>query len=145
MYKYIDFIHLLIRLYFLLLLLEFVCCKPNFIASTNLINASSLKKLLEGKDKNFKLLDFRPSREIEFTGYIGGSIIVPDSLTLDILQDHQHSIQKDLYYDEKDDRDKIVILISGKQNLLEAYQKLVALGYLEQNASVKAFIDGIEL
>ena len=137
--------NLLAQLYFLLLLVgKLIWCKPATTPFINLIDTASLKGLIRDKNNNQKVLDFRPSREKEFSGYIQGSILVPDSLTIENVHKNSYATQQELFFDENQDRDKNIIFVSNKDKLDETYQKLGALGYAVQKGSIKGYIEGMD-
>jgi rhodanese-related sulfurtransferase len=90
------------------------------------------------------IFDFRSNEQREVYGYIQGSILVPNSLTQINVDGPSQSIAKELFFDEAEDKDKYVIFVTSKEETGEACQKLVALGYLEQNVSLKGYIEGID-
>jgi rhodanese-related sulfurtransferase len=121
-----------------------IWCKPTLSPVTNLISRNDFQSLIGNKNEHLMIFDFRSNEQREVYGYIQGSILVPNSLTQINVDDPSQSIAKELFFDEEEDKDKHVIFVTSKEEIGEAYQKLVALGYLEQNNSIKGYIEGID-
>jgi len=136
--------NVLVHLYLLSILgVKWVLCKPTIAPFTNFIDTQSLKNLVEKENSIVKLLDFRSNNEREVFGYIQGSILVPDFLTSENVDDPPHSIAREIFFNEKDEKGKQVVFITNKRKLGEVYQTLIALGYLEAQDSIKGYIEGI--
>ena len=120
---------------------------------TNLIDEKSLKEILQNQRKDLKILDFQSEKDREVYGYIPGSLLVPDILltkkvetsdtTTSILKQGLKLIDLIKYYNEKEDQDKQVIFVAKKEDLDQAYQTILSLGYKEDKNVIKGYAKGM--
>ena len=121
---------------------------------TNLIDEKLLKEILKNDKKDLKILDFQSKKDREVHGYIPGSLLVPDILLNKNIESSDMTTSAptqrikliDLikYYNEKEDQDKHVIFVSSKEDLDQAYQTILSLGYTEEKNVIKGYSKGID-
>ena len=141
-------------IYLLFLLnVKWSVCMPLSKSFTNLIDEKSLKEILQNQRKDLKILDFQSEKDREVYGYIPGSLLVPDILLTkkvepsdaitSILKQGLKLIDLIKYYNEKEDQDKQVIFVAKKEDLDQAYQTILSLGYKEDKNVIKGYAKGI--
>ena len=140
----------LVEQLFLIFILSEVCwSKPVSLSFNDLIDTSSLQNVIQDQTKKIKILDFQSLVTREFSGYINGSILVPDCgngncQTLEKIQQLPDSIQGELFFDEtKDKGTNVIAIVPNKDNLKNAMVQVLALGYLPSKVSVRYYAEGI--